>query len=218
MDALIDDDIESLSTSLTTYLRNDVAGPASVKSVFALPSHVDEKDTESAGRSKFLLREIVSDMILARKLPYVDRALPSEPQSLPITPLVQMQCNHPRYSLSPVHADMLDNFALPGLVVVVDTPIEGRVRMEVKEVRSANAIKRRRAKSKYNDHMSEELARLKQEHPDLGHRRRFAMAVQSWKDIKASQPETETEADPGSASMNPEENLAVDAADARVSE
>jgi hypothetical protein len=51
---------------------------------------------------------------------------------------------------------------------------------------AAPKIKRRRAKSKYNDHMSEELARLKVKFPDLGHRRRFAMAVQSWKDILAA--------------------------------
>lgn len=54
-------------------------------------------------------------------------------------------------------------------------------------VTGGQKVKRRRAKSKYNDHMSEELARLKELHPDLGHRRRFAMAVQSWKDIKAGQ-------------------------------
>jgi hypothetical protein len=47
-------------------------------------------------------------------------------------------------------------------------------------------VKRRRAKSKYNDHMSTELAKLKISEPDIGHRRRFALAVQSWKDILAA--------------------------------
>jgi len=51
---------------------------------------------------------------------------------------------------------------------------------------AAPKVKRRRAKSKYNDHMSEELARLKIEYPDIGHRRRFAMAVASWKAILAN--------------------------------
>lgn len=60
---------------------------------------------------------------------------------------------------------------------------------------AAPKAKRRRAKSKYNDHMSVELARLRDEYPDLGHRRRFAMAVQSWKDIKASQAAAETGSD-----------------------
>lgn len=55
----------------------------------------------------------------------------------------------------------------------------------------AEKVKRRRAKSRYNDHMSEELARLKVEQPDIGHRRRFAMAVASWKDIKKSENELE---------------------------
>lgn len=47
-------------------------------------------------------------------------------------------------------------------------------------------VKRRRAKSKYNDYMSVELTRLKEQLPDLPHRQRFAMAVQSWKDILAA--------------------------------
>ena len=40
--------------------------------------------------------------------------------------------------------------------------------------------KRTRAKSAYNLHMSKKLAELKESHPNVGHRERFAMAVTSW--------------------------------------
>ena len=50
---------------------------------------------------------------------------------------------------------------------------------------AAPKVKRTRAKSAYNIHMSEELARLKDQEPELGHRERFAMAVASWKKIMA---------------------------------
>lgn len=45
----------------------------------------------------------------------------------------------------------------------------------------ANAkVKRTRTKSAYNVHMSKQLSELKQTHPTMGHRERFAMAVKSW--------------------------------------
>ena len=69
---------------------------------------------------------------------------------------------------------------------------------------AAPKVKRRRAKSKYNDHMSDELARLKVKYPDLGHRRRFAMAVQSWKDILAAAKADTTNAIESSDAANVE--------------
>ena len=45
----------------------------------------------------------------------------------------------------------------------------------------APKVKRKRAKSKYNIFMSEELTRLKAALPEMPHRQRFGMAVQSWK-------------------------------------
>jgi hypothetical protein len=44
----------------------------------------------------------------------------------------------------------------------------------------ASKVKRTRTKSAYNVHMSKQLSELKQTHPQLGHRQRFAMAVKSW--------------------------------------
>lgn len=79
-------------------------------------------------------------------------------------------------------------------------------------------VKRRRAKSAYNDHMSEELARLKIDQPDIGHRRRFAMAVASWKELKKSEKDAEgslaEEGDDGmGANLNDAEPVEPGAAD-----
>ena len=49
------------------------------------------------------------------------------------------------------------------------------------DAHAEKAPKRTRKKSAYNKHMSEELARLKISHPDIGHRQRFSMAVATWK-------------------------------------
>lgn len=61
--------------------------------------------------------------------------------------------------------------------------------------------RRTRKKSAYNYYMSEELAKLKVSHPELGHRQRFSMAVKSWKDILAAKasdaPADQTAQEPG---------------------
>lgn len=56
--------------------------------------------------------------------------------------------------------------------------------------------KRGRSKSAYNVYMSEELAKLKVTHPDVGHRKRFAMAVSGWPSAKASQADPDPEPEP----------------------
>ena len=58
-------------------------------------------------------------------------------------------------------------------------------------------VRKPRARSKYNEFMSNELERLKKEYPGEGHRTRFAMAVQAWKSRPATPPAAEAGAGSG---------------------
>lgn len=73
---------------------------------------------------------------------------------------------------------------------------------DAEEAPAGKKTRRTRAKSAYNVHMSEELARLKDQHPELGHRKRFAMAVASWKSRGGEVEEGEVEATSDGAAPN----------------
>ena len=64
-------------------------------------------------------------------------------------------------------------------------------------------VRRTRKKSEYNRFMSSELAKLKEEHPQLGHRVRFSMAVKAWKQVLADR------AREGGAAREDEEETSV---------
>ena len=85
-------------------------------------------------------------------------------------------------AITTLHPDLLQagGAELPSSAVKV----EGDASMPAKK---EGKVKRKRAKSRYNAHMSAELARLKDLYPEIGHRRRFAMAVASWKQIQAEE-------------------------------
>lgn len=51
-------------------------------------------------------------------------------------------------------------------------------------------LKKKRTRSAYNVHMSTELEQLKETHPGMGHRQRFALAVQTWVNKKQALADT----------------------------
>lgn len=109
------------------------------------------------------------------------------------------------------------------LISAIDTARPGMLsestRQDARPNQPAKA-KRTRSKSAYNVYMSEELAKLKVSHPDLGHRKRFAMAVGSWPSAKAARMDQTpgSEADTGvGAGAGASSTEAPPVADAEVS-
>lgn len=77
----------------------------------------------------------------------------------------------------------------------VDRILDSLDRGNDNDARRSNAgPKPARAKSAYNEHMSNELATLRRTHPDVKHRERFAMAVKRWQE--ACDPTKEASEEP----------------------
>lgn len=134
MQAIIDDDQAALASSLMSFLASETSGPASSDGTFQLPVRDPEMGTESITRKSFSLAEIETDLVAARQLPYLQRAVPSEPQELSVTPAVRLTVNTPRFKADPVHIDLLHNFDKQGLELVVESAATGRERARVQEV------------------------------------------------------------------------------------